>query len=92
MSAPIDFSNSTGCFFVAFFRSFFSAVLEELATGVSASTLEVLASGFSAKIVGLASVLFFGGEVVEFVLSRYGDFDVFGVGGRGSVSRWLRDP
>jgi hypothetical protein len=35
---------------------------------------------------------FFGSEVVEFVLNGYGDLDVFGVGGRGSVHRWFRDP
>jgi hypothetical protein len=39
-----------------FFRSFFSAGLEEMA--VSASFLEVLVSGLSVKLVGLLSVLF----------------------------------
>ena len=58
MSVPIAFSESMGCFFGAFLRSFFSVVLEELATGVSMSILEVLTSGFVAKIVVLMSVLF----------------------------------
>ena len=54
---PIAFPNSKGCVFCALLRSFFSAVLEELA-GVSASILEMLASGLSGKIVVLVSVLF----------------------------------
>jgi hypothetical protein len=54
---PIAFPNSKGCVFCALFRSSFSAVLEELA-GVSASILEMLASGLSGKIVVLVSVLF----------------------------------
>ena len=57
ISALFTFSNSTGCVFCTFFRSFFSAVLEVEATGVSVLTLEVLTSGFSPKIVVLVSVL-----------------------------------
>jgi len=47
--------------FLSPFRSVFSAVLEELASGVSASTLEVLASGFS--VILRFYFIFWGGTV-----------------------------
>jgi len=44
---PIAFPNCKASFF---FWSFFSAILEEVATGVSASILEVLTSVFKMRI------------------------------------------
>jgi hypothetical protein len=43
----------------------------------------VLASGFPAIVVLVSS---FCGEAVEFILSGYGDFNVFGVGGEVSYT------
>jgi len=76
MSTPIVFSNSTACGFCGLFRSFFSAVLEELATGVPRRLWIDFGGahlGFFCR-PGVRS--FFGGEGVEFVLSR-NSFDVY---------------
>jgi hypothetical protein len=89
MSVPIAFSNSTGCsFFLLFiFSGFGGAGDRRFGVDFGGARFGVFCQDCRP---GVRS--FFGGEIVEFVLSGYGDFDVFGVGGRGSVYRWLRDP